>query len=406
MSASLLGLAWQAKVGDSKTRKLVLMKLVDCCDDEGSNIWPALSTVAEHVGCSTQQVRRELKRFCAVGLLRKIRDGGRGTGSTAAYEMDIDLLAKLRRAEFWPALEAAAHHQPAAADDEDEAGSHAPDAREEARGAGGHAPILGDMVSPLHGVTLTSEASRVTSGVTQPLKRTLRSERESAGAQAQEGRPASAAEPDAGHAADAGQAEPAPATLAAFRLAYPHAGADDQAAVASAWEALPFAERRAAIDGIPGFLAERKAAGFNGRLSAPKYLSGRNWQHVPKQAAERAAAQAAGQFVSFKAWSKGWWLHLFDRIRRGAPVKFMVSHADGNPASLWQATTAEMAAAQARIGELRPFRCDGPEIEAWRVWLAGKGARIPAFRGEFRVFLPAPAPPGGRAEDGDDEVRL
>ena len=78
-------------------------------------------------------MRRELKRFCEVGLLRKVRDGGKGKGSTARYEMDIDMLARLRRADIWPVLEAAALHDPLSdAGDDDEPG-HAQDAGQEAQ---------------------------------------------------------------------------------------------------------------------------------------------------------------------------------------------------------------------------------------------------------------------------------
>ncbi|MGF7053972.1 hypothetical protein GGC47_003160 [Bosea sp. OAE752] len=392
MSAALLGLAWAAKVGDSKTRKLVLMKLVDCCDDEGSNIYPALATVAEHVGCSTQQVRRELKRFCEVGLLRKVRDGGKGKGSTARYEMDIDMLARLRRADIWPVLEAAALHDPLPDTADDDEPGHAQDAGQEASSSASDTQSLGDMVSPLHGVRVTSDAAKGDSRChpTPYLEPSL--ERE--GAQGREGTPASEGEPE----------RKPTATLDDFRRAYPHAGADDQAALASAWEAVPFAERQAAIDGIPGFVSERKAAGFSSRLSGPKYLSGFNWRHVPKQAAERAARQAAGAFCEVKGWSKDWWLVLLARIAAGQRVGFVVQQADAGKSI--SVAASELATAAKRIGELRSFLCDGPEIDAWRPWLAARGARIPVFEGNFRVFLPSEMPPSGRKDEGDDHVRF
>lgn len=382
MSASLLGLAWSAKVGDSKTRKLVLMKLVDCCDDEGSNIYPALATVADHVGCSTQQVRRELKRFCEIGLLRKVRDGGKGKGSTARYEMDIDMLARLRRPDMWPVLEAAALHDPLPETADDDDAGHAADAGQEVPEAARDAQSLGDMVSPLHGVRVTSGPAKGDSRChPTPYLEPSDSERERASANAGEEAGSTAAPDDRG-----------PATLDAFRKAYPHVGADDQATLVSAWEALPFTERWPAIEGIPGFLTERKAAGLTSRLSAPKYLAGMNWRHVPKQAAERAAATAAGAVAQVPGWSREWWLLLLDRIKSGRPAGLWVQLAESGKAL--SATGTDIAAAGKRIGELQAFVCDGPEIDAWRPWLAQRGARIPMFTGQFRVFLPAPTPPG------------
>ncbi len=361
MSAALLGLAWAAKVGDSKTRKLVLMKLVDCCDDEGSNIWPSLQTVADHVGASTQQVRRELKRFCEVGLLRRVSDGGRGKGSTARYEMDIDMLSRLRRPGYWLVLEAAALHDPLPKAGEDDDEVHAPDAEAAPSEDAGHAQSLGDMVSPLHGVTLTSDALRVTSGVTQPLNRTL-NERE--GVRAHEGMPTSEGEP----LPDA-KPEPLPVpTFEDFLDAYPFARGDNRAKQRSAWEAVPFAERRAAIDGIGAFTAERKAGGLKSRLASEQYLAGRCWVGLEAKASQRKAAEAAGSFVEVKGWSREWWLVLQARIAGGQRVGFMVQQAEAGKSI--SVASSELTAAARKVGELRTFVCTGlrstPGGPGWR----------------------------------------
>lgn len=384
----------KAKLG-SRTRKLVLIKLVDCCHEDGTNIYPALSTVAEDAECSIATARRTLKEFVAVGLLRKIRDGGVGRKSTNHYEMDVELLFRLRRPEFWPALEAAALHQPLPDNDDDDDSGHAQDA---GNGAEMAAPCetKGSTVIAYHGDTLSNEALRVSSDDTQPLSNNPYPERE--GAQGREGRPTIS-----------DQAQPTlPATLDEFRKAYPHAGADDQAALASAWEAVPFGERRTAIDGIAGFVAERKAAGYASRLSGPKYLSGFNWRHVPKQAAERAAKQAAGAFVELKGWSRDWWVMLLARMAEGQRqrIGFMLQQADAGKSI--SVAAGDLAAAAKRIGELKTYLCHGREIDAWRPWLAERGARIPVFdeRSSFRVFLPSETPPAGRNDDGDHNVRF
>ncbi|PZU95611.1 MAG: hypothetical protein DI527_00960 [Chelatococcus sp.] len=402
MSAALLGLALKAKL-HSQTRKMVLIKLVDCCHEDGTRIYPSLATIAEDAECSVPTARRVMQTFCRVGLLRKVRDGGSGARSTNHYEMDVELLARLRRPELWPALEAAAQHDPIdESDDESEASGHAQNHAQDAEQAPSPCENKGITVEGYHRDTLPNGAEGYHPDDTQPLSRTLSDERE--GVRGREGAPASEGERDHAHAAGAGPEPALPASLDDFRAAYPHAGADDQAALRSAWEAVPFAERRAAIDGIPGFLAERKAAGFASRLSAPKYLSGRNWRHVPKQAAERAARQAAGAMVQFDGWSRDWWLLLLDRVFAGRPPGFWMQQAESRkPLS---ATSADLAAAAQRIGDLTGYLGTGPEIEAWRPWLAERGARIPAFEkgSQARVFLPAPLPPGGRKQEGDDDV--
>lgn len=399
MSASLLGLAFKARLGDSKTRKLVLLKLVDCCHEDGTNIYPALATVADDAGCSTQQVRRVLRDFCQVGLLRKVKDGGRGAGSTAHYEMDVDLLLKLRRPEMWPALEAAAANDPLPDSDEEDGPGHAPGAGQGAPSGPAAEANKGDTMSPFHGGRVTPAHDKGDSSVTQPLREPLESERERR-AQAQAGDPLDGNAPDAGHAAGAGST----ATFEDFLEAYPHAKGDNRVQLRAAWEQLPFDQRRAAIDGIEAFSAERRAGGLKSRLSAPAYLTGRCWIGLEAKAGERKAVAAAGAPMAIAGWSRDWWLLLFERIRTGQRVGFMVQQAERGGS--WSASTADLAAAARSIGELKPFLCDGPEIDAWRPWLLAKGARIPVFEGQFRVFLPGPLPPGGRQEEGDQDVRF
>lgn len=409
MSAALLGAAMKAKLG-SRTRKLVLIKLVDCCHEDGTHIYPSLATVAEDAECSIATARRTLKEFVAVGLLRKVREGGGGRRSTNHYEMDVELLFRLRRPEFWPALEAAALHQPLP-DNDDEEGEdgaaeatprHAPGAGESADEAPS-CETKGSTVIPYHGDRVSNGALRVSSDDTQPLSRTLSDERE--GVRAHEPAPASSREPAAtgDRLSEGSPAQPLP-TFEDFLEAYPHAKGDNRMQLRSVWAELPFDQRRPAIDGIGAFLAERKAGGLKSRLSAPQYLAGRCWIGLEAQAAKRAVAGQASAPVVVSPWSRDWWLLLHDRIKAGRSPSLWVQQAESGKAM--SSTGAEIAAASSRIGALQPYRCDGPEIDAWRPWLAAKGARIPPFRGEFRVFLPWPTPPGGKAEVGDDEVRF
>lgn len=415
MSASLLGAAMKAKLG-SRTRKLVLIKLVDCCHEDGTHIYPALATVAEDAECSIATARRTLKEFVAVGLLRKVRDGGSGRRSTNHYEMDVELLFRLRRPEFWPALEAAALHQPLAGSDveddsDDEEGEdvgsetaprHAPGAGESPAEAPS-CETKGSTVIPYHGDTLSNDALRVSSDDTQPLSRTLSDERE--GVRAHEPAPASEGAPAVAVSGLGDEAHGAPVpTFEDLIEAYPHAKVDNRAKLRGLWEALPFEQRRLAVQTIPAFLADRKAAGYKGRMPATQYLAGQNWIGLEAQAAKRAQQVSRGAPLTFDGYSTNWWLLLFARAFAGKALGFWMQQAEAKKPLT--ATGADLAEAAAKVGALQPYRCDGPEIEAWRPWLAARGARIPPLRGDFRVFLPGPTPPGGRAEAGDDEVRL
>lgn len=105
MSAFLLGMGFRADMGTC-IRKLVLLKLIDACEDDGTRIFPAIATVARAAQCSDRQVQREIKAFVEIGLLRMVREGGKGRRSTNEYAMDLDVLAAISRAG-WDAFVAA-----------------------------------------------------------------------------------------------------------------------------------------------------------------------------------------------------------------------------------------------------------------------------------------------------------
>lgn len=102
MSAFLLGRGFRADMGTC-IRKLVLLKLIDACEDDGSRIFPAMETVARAAQCSKRQVQREIRAMIEVGLLRLVREGGSGRRSTNEYHMDLAVLDRIA-AEGWEAV--------------------------------------------------------------------------------------------------------------------------------------------------------------------------------------------------------------------------------------------------------------------------------------------------------------
>lgn len=397
MSWRLFSTASDAEV-PTQSHLLVLLKLVDCCDDDGRNIFPSVATVAKFAKCSGRTVQRVIGEFCRIGLLRRLRDGGQGRGSTAHYEMDIDLLVRLRRAELYPALMAAAHADPLPDYDGDEAEGHAPGACGGDDQEADSSLAKGDTVSPLRTDRVTPATAKGDKLCHTTPYRTLKPERE--GVHGHEASPTIDGEPD-GHASDASDTDRPIPTLVDFRKGWPTNGADDKVRVENAWIALSQADRRLAIDGIGPFLAFLKKIGRKHIPAGDRYLAQRKWLDVAQAA---AAAPVAATHVEIAAWSRDWWIIVLDKAMRGERVGMWVQRADeGKP---WGAPSADLDAARQRIGEVRPFLCDGREIEAWRQWLAQRGTRIPVLRGSFRVFLPSEMPPGWRTEAGDDEVKL
>lgn len=99
MSAYLLGLGFRADMGTC-IRKLVLLKLIDACEDDGSRIFPAIATIARAAQCSSRQAQREIRAMLDAGLLHLVREGGRGPRSTNEYRLDLDMLGRIAR-EGW-----------------------------------------------------------------------------------------------------------------------------------------------------------------------------------------------------------------------------------------------------------------------------------------------------------------
>lgn len=102
MSALLFGIGFKAKMG-TPVRKLLLLKMIDACEDDGSRIFPANETMAMAAECSVRQVQRETRAFLDVGLLRLVREGGKGPRSTNEYALNLGMLRRLVR-ESWDAV--------------------------------------------------------------------------------------------------------------------------------------------------------------------------------------------------------------------------------------------------------------------------------------------------------------
>lgn len=395
MSAALLGMAFQARLG-SQTAKIVLLKLVDCCDDEGRKIFPSVATLAEQAECSTRTAQRWLRHFCAVGLLRLVREGGRGAGSTNCYEMDVSMLGQLRKPGYFAALAPADD----AGEDEGENGAdsaegYAQDACPEGVEAGRNAEI---RVSPCHPYSSGRVTPATNKGDTivspNPSRETLKPEREGAGA-GDAG--ACAGEREPRHAADAGlcegQGTSGRVTLDDFRKAWPAVGLDDQAKLEAAWFALPFDQRRAALDGVKPFLDALKAGGRKHPPASWNYLAQRRWLLIE---AETAPKKPEPVFV--KPWSDDWWAVLLRKCAAGQRAGLMVEWAQaGKGITLLPGD----APGRGEVEVLKPYLCEGPELEAWRPWFRARGAELPRLRGNFRVFLPGAAPPGAVVEQGD-----
>ena len=252
-------------------------------------------------------------------------------------------------------------------------------------GSGGPSPENGKSRVQLFGLGDKAEPVR------EPVR-----ERECAGADGRTGGSADAVEAVA--AQQGAEPEPEPATapsLEALRSGYPRAGYEPQGPLADAWNGLTDAQQRAALEGLAGYLAGARDGGRKFLPKAADYLKNRLWT-IPeaRAAAQRSAtpkaADAAGGHWSCAAWSRDWWALLLARIAAGRPCSMLVEQARQGKG--WGCPEAERPDAAA-VAALMQHRGDSGHFEAWRRWLARRGAHIDRKPATTWVWLPADAPP-------------
>lgn len=72
---------------------LVALKLADHANDEGSKVWPSVSTLAEQAQCSERTVQNVLKAMRDCGLASVVKPGG--GASPTIYALNVPLLRAL-----------------------------------------------------------------------------------------------------------------------------------------------------------------------------------------------------------------------------------------------------------------------------------------------------------------------
>ena len=359
MSARLLGAAFEAEMG-STIRKLVLLKLVDACDDDGSRIFPAVSTIARAAECSERQVQRELKNFCESGLLALVGNETGGRSNTREYRLDLEALHEVARVGFVALWDRAAGR--AGVENEAE---------------------KGDTASPFDdGKGDRDDTERVT-GTTQkgdklshptpyrPLNDpSIERERARANPKPATG-PAPATSPDG---------DPAFQALVAT---FP--GIDVPSRAFRAWTELDAAARQRAIDRVPAYLAELKAC----RRGSPHKLSTYLGERLFDQAADPKAKPPA--MLALAPRTQAWWALFWLRRQRQENVRVMLEQAKANAA--WGVAVAGVPSDEDEALFCKIER-GSPAFRAWEASLAREGLRLNEFACGQWIWVPAEWPPG------------
>ncbi|WOC15456.1 hypothetical protein MP213Fo_09100 [Pseudochrobactrum sp. MP213Fo] len=94
MSIAVMSRLFKVQLGTAG-RKMLAIRLGDFADDEGRGIWPSVGRLAIETDLSPRQVQRLLADFVTEGLLKIIKEGGGGRGTTTRYDFDMDVVERL-----------------------------------------------------------------------------------------------------------------------------------------------------------------------------------------------------------------------------------------------------------------------------------------------------------------------
>lgn len=92
MSIAVTSLILSRKVG-GPTRKIILLMLGDCANDDGSGIWPSKATVAAKTEVHKDTVKKHIREMVKDGLLSEVGKKPCSNGFTTVYNMDLDILS-------------------------------------------------------------------------------------------------------------------------------------------------------------------------------------------------------------------------------------------------------------------------------------------------------------------------
>lgn len=92
MSTKLTSLCWKLKL--SATEKVVLVRLADFANHDGTSIYPSVGRVADECGVSSRAVQLAIRGMMKTGILVQMQAGG-GRGRTSEYAIDIKVVERL-----------------------------------------------------------------------------------------------------------------------------------------------------------------------------------------------------------------------------------------------------------------------------------------------------------------------
>lgn len=350
MSASLLGIAFKADI-KPVAYKMVMVKLVDAGQDDGSRIFPAIATIARAAGCSDRHTQRVLKAFVDVGLLTVVKEGGRGRHSTTEYLLDVAMLDRLGT-------------------------SH----RVTFENGKGTLIAKGDMESPKP-FRVTSEAVKGDTMSPDPLVEPLR-ERDARGRE-EEGRKPLSIRPVLEYAAREARFEQFLRPVE--QGGYPPEFIDSVETARRAWANVDESEWEAAIEAVPRFLRARQRS-KRGPVGLIVYIREARWKDFP--APKSVDGRTLDTTIRIEAFGRSAWVLFARRYAAGKSVRDQLH---------WIRNGAEIPAAveptEAEEAALKPVMIGSEQHVAWRDHCKRLGFDLPMPSLDVPIFMPGEFPP-------------
>ena len=95
MSVRVMAMVWPT--GLDSSAKLVLLRMADYADDEGSRVFPAVPTIARETSLSERTVQTSLRKLQKEQIISVVQEADHGKRRPREYRIDLKKLASLDR---------------------------------------------------------------------------------------------------------------------------------------------------------------------------------------------------------------------------------------------------------------------------------------------------------------------
>ena len=392
------------------TTRHVLLTLSIYMDETGRSCFPKVEDLVEATGLSKRSILTHIEAAVGAGWLKRGLHGFRG-----------QRWRQLEYEPMWPDRDA---DLPLEADDHDGTGEAdtGPCGVE-----GGEPPAPASRAELVNVVPEAGEppAPKLVNVVHQDRDQSIHHSKTSP-EERERGRASGQAEPPGtDRAGGEGAGQPGEATRPtraeqletdwmALKLVWPDIALEAHEACRSKLAGLKAAERRAAIEAVPAFIAFHREKRGKARLPyLLNYLGERRWESLPKPP-PASPGEATRAFVG--AFDRAWWGLGFAFIARhgaalrdrdSAPAQYLANRFSLALRRIgWAVPSGDVEAIEAAALGMAKAHVDGPEFAAWSAHLYGRfGITLPRPAATDWIWLPAADPagwPGNGTQESED----